>query len=256
MNLPKAKWSEVFVSTGEWSATVGPYTLEVGRNLGRCEIWHQGHLTPIWSRAVPTPCDAADLMRITEAELARRLTAAAETMDGNELLGPSQAERFMTLPDGSTTSNDVFGHAQRPGSSSWFEKHLPQIVSEPTPFEVGDFVRERYDRRVAIVQKVVDGGACHLEFGYFHACALEPYTLPPITSYADLANTLDELPEGARVEVTSVRGTTLFKREARNNYRCRDHGDVVWRYATALTCLRDKLLPMPAGIRVLPPAPL
>jgi hypothetical protein len=135
---------------------------------------------------------------------------------------------------------------------------LVEVRTERSRFKAGDLVREKYDRRVAIVQQVVDNGACHLEFGYFHACALEPYTLPPVTSYADLANVLDELPLGTIVEVTSARGVARFRRDSPKLYRCQHLSEdaATWMHATALTCLREKLLPMPAGIRLLPPGSL
>ncbi len=134
---PKAKWSEVFVATGEWSAEVGPFTLEIGRNLGRCEIWHHGHRTSIWSRIVSTPCDVADLMRLTEAELARRLVKAAETMEGSELAVASSADitAMFTKPLLRMRAHDVRLVPCAVAPAGW---QVAETGKEDAPFELND----------------------------------------------------------------------------------------------------------------------
>lgn len=84
MGQPKAKWSKYGVN--EWSAEVGPLWLQVQPSTGRIEIWTTSPSGLIWSTKEPTPCDVTDLMRLAEAELARRLHGAADTMNGRELV--------------------------------------------------------------------------------------------------------------------------------------------------------------------------
>lgn len=366
---PKAKWFEVFVQTGEWSAEVGPFMLEVHCRGGRCEIWQNNHYQMLWSQTVSTPCDVADIMRLTEAELARRLVKAAETMKGSELAVASSADITETFtqrllqmrahdvrpvscalaPAGwqvaETGEDDAPFElndqnqltAEALGASSNSAQHIelepghvalvpapargkPRMLTEQLRFKVGDQVTARRGTQlrdtmldaVGTVQQLRDAGTLVVAYGTCSSVTcwpvslekvddeprfkvgdlvrtkhpprvgvvavprytnehslvdfadlknetidnadLEPYALPPITIYADLADALDELPLGTVLEVGSARGTTLFKRDAANRYRCQhpSEDDTAWMYATALTCLREKLVPTPTRTRILP----
>lgn len=91
MTQPKAKWEPCDGDpVGDWEATVGPFYMLVCRDTGRCELaeWFacdDSVGATLWLQHAPTPCDAQELMALTEAELSRRLTAAALSMDGSEL---------------------------------------------------------------------------------------------------------------------------------------------------------------------------
>jgi len=89
MGQPKAKWPEC---SGVWFARVGQYQLEVSIGPSRGE-WVVGIFDDdsgddeyLVRETVPVPCDLPDLMRLAEAELARRLRGAADSMDGRELV--------------------------------------------------------------------------------------------------------------------------------------------------------------------------
>lgn len=88
MGQPKAKWERGDVDS-EWYCEVGPFGLVVSTAVGRWELWQKDPLTLLADNGDEPhvlPCDAADLMRLAEAELARRLHGAAESMDGRELV--------------------------------------------------------------------------------------------------------------------------------------------------------------------------
>ena len=95
---PKAKWVRRSDSAGVWTAGLGVFCLYVETDTGKCSIYaNRTSLSPggatrfvLWRTLVPTPCDAPDLMRLCEDELARRLRAVADTMAGDEL-APTRA---------------------------------------------------------------------------------------------------------------------------------------------------------------------
>lgn len=95
---PKAKWSRSAAEPRVWTAAVGFSHLEVDGRTGTCEIaeWHPESARigrPVWlyEQKEGVPVDAPDLMLMVEAELARRLTLAAETMDGHSLVEKVEA---------------------------------------------------------------------------------------------------------------------------------------------------------------------
>ena len=95
MGQPKAHWTD---DGGDWFATVGPYQLEARIEDGN-GLWVvalrddvDGDDEYLARVIVDGPCDLADLMRLAEAELARRLHGAAETMDGRELVGEQEEQ--------------------------------------------------------------------------------------------------------------------------------------------------------------------
>lgn len=99
MTQPKAKWSAYDEDTKRiWTAAVGPFYLEANTADGYAELCSYDFESAsigeqLWKQPVSGPCDITDLMRLAEAELARRLRHAAETMDGNGLValsGPRQ----------------------------------------------------------------------------------------------------------------------------------------------------------------------
>lgn len=91
MTQPKAKW-ERMDKRGDWSATVGPYLLGVSQPEQRYSILVGGRVDRVLAQIeYAEPVDAAELMCRCEAELARRLTHAAETMDFGELQFAGQA---------------------------------------------------------------------------------------------------------------------------------------------------------------------
>jgi hypothetical protein len=85
MSKPKAEW-KVDACGEEWSAEVGPFGMVVAPHNGSIELWQRDPLERLWLETQPTPCDAADLMRLAEAELARRIEHTAETMDWTQLV--------------------------------------------------------------------------------------------------------------------------------------------------------------------------
>jgi hypothetical protein len=94
MTQPKAKWERF---EARWVANVGPFelvaSLQEGAawiHLASAEPDEDGTADPIWDAEIPVPCDLADLMRLAEAELARRLHRAADTMDGRELVAEDE----------------------------------------------------------------------------------------------------------------------------------------------------------------------
>lgn len=107
MGQPKAEWER---HGAGWRSIVGRYELVVCVPMGsigireiltrRPSTWDivgadmnstEAPRLWLWQDTVPVPCDLADLMRLAESELARRLREAAETMDGSELVAPPRA---------------------------------------------------------------------------------------------------------------------------------------------------------------------
>jgi hypothetical protein len=280
---PKAKWSVLYAESNEWAAEVGPFVLQVAPRVGRCEIWQDKPSYRIWEHLAPTPCDVTDLMRLTEAELARRLVTTAETMEGGELVASAlqaglaandRAEH--NIPDshrdpifndeddvpvvrstpkpemkfnigdrvecldtylwqwhaGTVRSRYFKPESYRVTCDDGFEglfktahlraiatppatnpapeqpRHHPRAISEWPRFNIGDLVRVPFSAvsRVGVVTAVPEDeyvcfnvsidGVKHV----YATCDVHPYTIPPINSYADLADVLDELPEGVVVE--------------------------------------------------------
>lgn len=222
---PKAKWQQVEAYSGEWSADVGPYVLEVVTMLGRCSIWQNKPCHRIWEKTTSTPCDVTDLMRLTEAELARRLTGAAETMDGGELVASSTTVRITF--DESVTSEERMEFARSfheavaatlKAPAGW---DVVETSTEAPRFKVGDLVRDTYGGIGRISKRF---SASMFEVVFRHRIRnraddeLKLYTLPPINSYADLANVLDELPEGVVVEVLPPEATNVLYRRILQSY--------------------------------------
>ena len=95
---PKAKWTTSAARPGVWTADLGMYVMYAETNTGQCSIFAErcspspggGSRFVLWNRLVPTPCDAPDLMRLCEEELARRLHAVADTMAGDEIALPRE----------------------------------------------------------------------------------------------------------------------------------------------------------------------
>jgi len=250
---PKAKWHKL--SAHCWRAEVGPFRLEVILDDGECQIADAKTYAQLWFQKVATPCDVTDLMRHTESELARRLEKAASTMDGGELVPrtlAAVAKEFMSLGDGQSTQDDVFGDTHSPTGWSYVETSTEPrfkvgdrvqdttgelgsgrvystnartntygvefdsgnsgplsgqfLVHEPPRFKVGDLVRTKFSVSVGVVAEIVsDRVSTFVSKDYAsRICnsSLTPYVLPTITSYADLASVLDELPEGTVVEVS------------------------------------------------------
>ena len=96
MDQPKARW--VVRHPGVWTVDLGMYVMYVDTDTGQCSIFAErcspspggGTRFELWNRLVPTPCDAPDLMRLCEEELARRLHAVADTMAGDEIALPRE----------------------------------------------------------------------------------------------------------------------------------------------------------------------
>ena len=285
MSQPKAKWTKASGSE-VWSAFVGPFYLEV--NPPGCSLREVSTLAVLWEHIGPVPCDAPDLMRLTEAELARRLEGAAETMDGGELVGePATA----TPPAGTiripqalaeAIDEDLEANRRYAETTAWGDKMWGDAAAEAGPrFKVGDrvtakpFTRLRDTMIAAVGTITATAGDCAIvkfarnaevrahqtdlelyeaatfkvgdlvrtvDFGigcvvavnttgpqdwwlhevrfdslpknmWYPATGLQPYTLPPITSYADLADVLDELPKGWRVKMAAADGWFIYRRD-------------------------------------------
>jgi hypothetical protein len=110
---PKARWT-THSHSGVWTASLGVFVLYVETDIGQGSIYANrvyqslGGATRfvLWSTLVPTPCDAADLMRLCEAELSRRLRVVADTLAGDELAPQA------TPPEASTDTLAVTSFAQ------------------------------------------------------------------------------------------------------------------------------------------------
>ena len=286
---PKAKWKVYDPAVPHvWSAVVGPFYLEVDRFNGYAEICEYGADdigARLWHEQFQTPQDAADLMHLTEAELARRLEHAAGTMDGRELVAERCPNRGASIrADYQTNSYGISRSAMapgRPGQRAAFdigdevyatdvagkvhrgfiapstvtgcylvkttdavgyfsEKSLEMVrrvgdVEDSPRFKVGDLVRSKEHGRLGVVDSlnvpfvavrfpntaVGSGG-----FEQVYDVEFEPYVLPPINSYADLAAVLDELPEGWRVEQEflvygEAAQKRLYWRSLPGTFRCR-----------------------------------
>lgn len=93
---PKARWTIHPSNSDVWTASLGVFLLYVETTTGQCSILaNRGQPSPgggtrfvLWDMLAPTPCDAPDLMRLCEEELARRLHAVADTVAGDELAPP------------------------------------------------------------------------------------------------------------------------------------------------------------------------
>lgn len=232
MMHPKARWTRGKRLPLAWTSKVGPFHLEVDTEIGRCELceYDPDNTDPgpsLWIHYAPTPCDAADLMRLTEAELARRLEETAGSMDGRGLVaetkraissaGPRRDadddEDYCGCGDCSECCpRDVWDAkiASAVDTIARLSKSPTDLVGTPTfepRFKVGDLVLVLGADigRVAGVSGPAAISPLYLveidsESATYRQVSLSPYTLPPITSYADLADVLDELPEGWRVE--------------------------------------------------------
>jgi hypothetical protein len=202
---PKAKWTKPSGSE-VWSAFVGPFYLEV--NPPACSLREVSTLAVLWEHVGPVPCDAPDLMRLTETELARRLEDAAETMDGRDLVARGADE----TGTGTLVFADkpIYVDAQRHhdeltawGDAKWGAS--PQ-------FKVGDLVRTQHG--VAVVTEVFTEATAFASDGCDGRLRNEeitPYTLPPIRSYSELATALDELPDGWRIARTICRKPEMHR---------------------------------------------
>lgn len=84
MGQPKAKWGRCGSELIWWRAKVGPFQLIADARAAEVLIEFNGD--NVWQRTIEKPCDLADLMRLAESELERRLRATADTMDGSGLV--------------------------------------------------------------------------------------------------------------------------------------------------------------------------
>lgn len=286
---PKAKWTR---RGNAWTAVVGPFHLMVTPKNGGCEICDSDTSTSpvtagalVWDNRdnpLPTPCDVTDLMRMTEAELARRLTGAAETMRGEGLVATecvamipppamgktrtfdpqparAAAKPAPTSPKplkvgdrvsvycytaakrvlGTVTHYDSANHRYTVDNDlgMWGVFDADNVEPAQPRFKVGDLVR--IDRKRPVIGGVaelpargdrwfgVNTGLKHLV--YAAAEELTTYTLPPIASYADLADVLDELPQGVVVEMREVGCYPVMVRRAPDGYEARyTHVSVPW----------------------------
>jgi len=175
---PKAKWKKCDWRNA-WTAVVGPFHLEISPSSGECLLsqW-DGHEVgaALWRDTRTVPCDVTDLMRLTEAELARRLEDAAETMDGRDLVAPPFPVQSMRV-EGAANRMGVCASKWQRVRSTWHKVLFTDGVVGPL-----------FDENAT------------------------PYTLPSITSYADLADVLDELPEGWRIRIGTEPYWMVFRR--------------------------------------------
>lgn len=338
---PKAKW-KLCVAGDVWRAEAGPFRMEVTSTDGECLIQDADSYAEIWFQKVATPCDAPDLMRLCEGELARRLQHTAETMDGSGLVAaesdvaetwaeirdsrgqvvgrtkrltprpsgtfygkqpidpctaPPEQERPRHLAFSPTGPANPFapgaGYGQMTigrevvsvskGCRGWVSvidkksreslvefsngpvwvhwsdlqpapatpetyalsnlarhvdvaKHVaaaaaaasdPRLSEWPSPsresarFKVGDLVRGHRSRMVGVVQSIAGWPDVSVRFvnadrvedtELSHVAVLDHYTLPPITSYSELADVLDELPEGCVVKMDTAEGWFAYQR--------------------------------------------
>jgi hypothetical protein len=129
---PKARWSLYIEGKRIWTAAVGPYHLEAHGHEGRAVIRESAAESntlgrSLWQTSVGIPCDVVELMRLAEEELARRLSKAAETMDGRELVLETLSRQCVdpvsrdawnaAVPDGKPVAN--MGSAQVSAALGW-----------------------------------------------------------------------------------------------------------------------------------------
>ena len=157
---PKARWSQWANIDGDWTATVGPFRLDVAAQAGWCCLSHRDPYLPLWEQKVATPCDVTDLMRLTESELARRLEKAAATMDGGELVAAPYPGRHGYC--------DRYGCTQTKAVGAYCEMHdeenrsrdaavgwdVAKTSTKEPRFKVGDLVRTVYGGTVGTVRRL------------------------------------------------------------------------------------------------------
>jgi hypothetical protein len=127
---------------------------------------------------------------------------------------------------------------------------LEKVDEEPR-FNVGDLIRTRHRRRVGVVavprytneHSLVD--FADLKNEIIHTADLEPYALPPIKSYADLADALDELPLGTALELKVSGYYPVYTRRTHSGYEARFSSPElpdVWHHSWLITSrLKDPM---------------
>ena len=128
-------------------------------NPPECSLREVSTLAVLWEHIGPVPCDAPDLMRLTEAELARRLECAAETMDGEGLVGapPPHVEQTRLLTevnaDGPDTTASLIGLDRDPRlfDAAHPDRVANAAVRNQLRFKVGELVHLKGHKRAGAV---------------------------------------------------------------------------------------------------------